>query len=149
MKISYAVVCLLAAGLAASPMIGEAASYKVVDIGSLDGNNVGGTAINASGWVTGSASTTSGYDHAFLWNGSSMQDLGGISSNGFAINASGWVTGNFLMPGFADPHAFLWNGSSMQDLGTLGGTTSWAFGINSNGWVSGTSITTNNAASRA
>ena len=56
-----------------------------------------GTAINDSGQVTGCADTAGdGTVHAFLWDGTTMLDLGtlgGTFSDGVAINASGQVTG--------------------------------------------------------
>ena len=67
--------------------------------------------------------------HAFLWDGTTMQDLGtlgGSYSGGLAINASGQVTGIATTASDAVTHAFLWDGTTMQDLGTLGGTFSRA-----------------------
>ena len=67
--------------------------------------------------------------HAFLWDGTTMQDLGtlgGTDSQGDAINDSGQVTGDAITAGDAAAHAFLWDGTTMQDLGTLGGTYSLA-----------------------
>ena len=56
-----------------------------------------GLAINDSGQVTGFADTAAeGVAHAFLWDGTTVRDLGtlgGSESQGVAINASGQVTG--------------------------------------------------------
>ena len=112
-----------------------------------------GTGINASGEITGYFYTAGhsgfgeapGITHAFLWNGTSTQDLGtlgGRSSAGYAINASGQVTGYSDRPNGS--HAFLWN-SSMQDLGTLGGSQSYGYGINASGQVTGYSGTSYSA----
>ena len=96
-------------------------TYRLTDVGTL----VGGTSsynpfINASGQVTGTATTTGGLQHAFLWDGTTMVDLGtlgGTYSEPSAINASGQVTGVAATPGNASSHAFLWNGTTMLDLG--------------------------------
>ena len=94
---------------------------------------------NASGQVTGYASTAGdAADHAFLWNGTEMVDLGtlgGTFSQGAAINASGQLTGFAYATGNAG-HAFFWNGTEMVDLGTLGGTFSSGSAINDSGQVS-------------
>ena len=55
-----------------------------------------GIAINDSGQVTGIAVTAGNEAHAFLWDGTTMLDLGtlgGSFSRGVAINDSGQVTG--------------------------------------------------------
>jgi probable HAF family extracellular repeat protein len=102
------------------------------DLGTLGGSQSADTsqgshssAINAKGQVTGWASTTfsdtEGFyaSHAFLWNGSAMQDLGTVEGStwgfagGVAINDKGQVTGAGYF------HAFLWDGSVMQDLNDL------------------------------
>ena len=46
------------------------------DLGTLGGTSSVGVAINASGQVTGYADTAGGDTHAFLWDGTRMQDLG-------------------------------------------------------------------------
>ena len=100
-----------------------------------------GYAINDSGQVAGRVFTAEGNEHAFLWNGTTMQDLGtlgGPSSEGVAINASGQVTGRAAT--VATTHAFLWNGTTMQDLGVPDGLVSGftiGRGINDAGQVTG------------
>ncbi len=123
------------------------------DLGTLGGSNSEGIAINASGQVTGNAWTTGDVAvHAFLWKGTTMQNLGSLGGNSFgsAINASGQVTGYAYMdPGNVVDHAFLWNGSTMQDLGTLGGTRSVGRAINDLGQVTGFAWTAGSAADHA
>jgi probable HAF family extracellular repeat protein len=111
--------------------------------------NSAGYGINASGEVTGVSTTTGGTTHAFLYNGSTMIDLGtlgGTGSYGAGINASGEVTGESEVTGNAFSHAFLYNGSTMIDLGTLGGMNSSGAGINASGEVVGYSDITGGSA---
>jgi probable HAF family extracellular repeat protein len=120
------------------------------DLGTLPGGSTSfGTGIS-DGWgkgeskgvqVTGYSSTVSGYDHAFLYSGGNMQDLGtllgGRSSMGYAINRSGEVTGTSDIS-VGDLHAFLYSRGAMQDLGTLPGlVNSFGQGVNDAGDVVG------------
>ena len=55
-----------------------AISFRITDLGTLGGTRsfgIFGTDLNASGQVTGSADNADG-SHAFLWDGTAMQDLG-------------------------------------------------------------------------
>ena len=59
--------------------------------------------------------------HAFLWDGTTLLDLGTLedtSSLANAINTSGQVTGT-LEVATEILHAFLWDGTMMQDLNAL------------------------------
>ncbi len=97
--------------------------------------------MNDSGWVTGTVITNDGKlgmrAHAFLWNGTTTQDL--WVGAGSAINDSGLVAGD------SGIHVFLWNGTTVRDLGTLGGEAFFpnlgARAINASGQVTGTSLT--------
>jgi probable HAF family extracellular repeat protein len=73
------------------------------------------------GQVTGTSGTVDFEAHAFLWDGTTMQDLGtlgGPSSEGVAINEAGQVTGSSQTADFED-HPFLWDGTTMRDLHDL------------------------------
>jgi probable HAF family extracellular repeat protein len=94
--------------------------------------------------------------HAVLYNGSIMKDLGVLKGDNFSlardINNRGQVVG---VSGHLDTnsgnvilHAFLYNGK-MKDLGTLGGSQSRADGINNSGQVVGVSLTSGDAAFHA
>jgi probable HAF family extracellular repeat protein len=122
-------------------------SYIVTDLGTLGGTGSTGLAINASGQVTGGASTIGDAEsHAFVWtpttpNGGSgvMHDigtLGGTQSQGVSINASGQVTGDSLTAGDQALHAFMYDGT-MHDLGAVGDRSSNGTGINDSGHIVG------------
>jgi probable HAF family extracellular repeat protein len=120
-------------------------------IGTLGGVYSSGVGINDSGHATGESDlgdtidsgtgdTIPGETHAYLWNGTTMQDLGtlgGSYSHGHAINAGGWVTGwSEIACGCS--RAFIWDGTQMIDLGTLtGGDESYGYAINDAGHVAG------------
>jgi probable HAF family extracellular repeat protein len=116
------------------------------DLGTLGGTGSQAFGINASGQVVGQAYTAgdAAY-HAFLYDGTTMQDLGtlpgGTTSIAHGINDSGRVVGEATVVGAAIAHAFLYIGSAMLDLGTLGGNYSWAYGINNSGQVVGSANT--------
>jgi probable HAF family extracellular repeat protein len=96
-------------------------------------------AINAGGQVVGGADTASGETHAFLYDGTSMRDLGTLGGKGsvaYAVNARGHVAGRAETPS-GEAHAFLYDGASIQDLGTLGGKGSVAYAVNARGHVAG------------
>jgi probable HAF family extracellular repeat protein len=115
-----------------------------------------GNGVNDNGQVTGVAyapnSSGNINEHAFLYSGGVMTDLGtlgGQNSSGNAINASGQVAGTADMPGIQNNqkrHAFLYSGGVMTDLGTLEGfsySQSYATAINASGQITGNSDTLN------
>lgn len=134
-----------------SPTTPNGTSGTMQDLGTLGGDNSAAAGINDSGWVTGNSDTNlDAASHAFLYNGTTMLDLGSLTgptgySSGLAINDSGQVTGLSYISGGAAYHAFLYSGGTMNDLGTLGGTDSEADGINASGQIVGDSSTTGNA----
>jgi len=105
-------------------------------LGTLGGSSSYGYGLNDAGWVTGVS-----YNHAFLWDGSEMKDLGtvpgGSSSSGFAINSVGKVAG-YSYTSSTTQHAVLWDGANVQDLGVpLGWRSSMALGINDSDQIVG------------
>lgn len=139
------------------PSMPNGTSGTMYNLGSLGGTESNGSAINASGQVSGSSLTTADAAyHAFLWkptspNGTSgtMHDLGtlgGTESFGGSINTSGQVLGFSYTTGDAAYHAYLWtpttpNGTSgtMLDLATLGGLNSYSYNVGAGGQVVGAS----------
>ena len=126
-------------------------------VGHLPGaNGVNASAINNSGELTGqsgyistssSGAETPQWQHAFLYNGSTMVDLGSLGgfAMGTALNSKGDVVGfstltpespgipNQIMHTFSAPA-----GGKMVDLGTLpGDASSEAFSVNAKDQVVG------------
>ena len=107
-----------------------------------------GTAINASGEVTGYSTTSTSVEHAFLYSNGTMVDLGILgggnnTSVGTALNSQGQVVGwSATNTGM---RAFLYSSGSMQNLGLLAtgeaNPFSIAYGINDGGQVVGISTT--------
>jgi probable HAF family extracellular repeat protein len=102
-------------------------------------------AVNGAGQVVGESGPFAGSanNHAFLYSGGVMHDLGtlgGSFSTARAINGAGQVVG-YADPGSGVPHAFLYQNGSMTDLGMLAGQTGGgiARGINASGQVVGVS----------
>ena len=135
-------IATIVVGLAALPAHAEPI-YNITDLGTLGGTVSFPYGINASGEVTGYSFLSSGSNyHAFLYNGSTMEDLGTLPnasySVGYGVNASGEVTGDSFYTSGVSTHAFLYNGSTMNDLGTLsGGALSYGYAVNSSGEVAG------------
>jgi len=130
--------------IAGSYLVNQAAlldGTTLTPLGTLGGGSSAAFAVNDAGQVVGASSLPSGSclptatcDHAFLWQGGVMTDLGsfggivsGKSDAAYAINAAGHAAGqsntvsdgNWLHPTF-------WDGGSLNDLGARGS----AYGIN-------------------
>jgi probable HAF family extracellular repeat protein len=118
------------------------AEYIVTDLGTLGGTFSNAYALNDAGEVVGSAATKGGMQHAFLYSGGKMTDLGSLGGLGvseswaYAINASGQV----LIHSAASDHTFLYTNGAITDLGFLGNSYSLGgSGINNAGQVVGSS----------
>jgi probable HAF family extracellular repeat protein len=128
----------------------------ITPLGTLGGRQSRAQAIDRWGRVAGTSETASGDEHAFLWRGGRMIDLGTLggttssvgerlvlgtySDQADAFNDRGEVAGTSETAS-GDEHAFLWRGGRMMDLGTLGGATSHATALNNRGQVVGYSET--------
>ncbi len=126
---------------------------KMIDLGTLGGDNSLGQAINDNGQVAGGSNIKAGdtdTSHAFVTNRSGQMldlgTLGGINSNGNDLNASGQVTG-WAETADRHRHAFITNGSGqLIDLGTLNGQgESVGNAINNHGQVTGRSFYSSSA----
>jgi probable HAF family extracellular repeat protein len=124
--------------------------YSLVDLGTLGGSGSQAYALNLSGQVAGiSDMPGNATQHAFLYSGGKMIDLGTLSgrtlSCAYGINDLGQVVGssyNYSSGEIIDDHAFLYSSGSLTDLGTLGGGGSDAFGIDDSGRIVGQSYAT-------
>ncbi|MDB5908056.1 MAG: hypothetical protein JWP34_2170 [Massilia sp.] len=126
------------------PATNPFSTYDIITLAS-GGGTVSSTGITADGKIAATIAMPDGSRHAYLYDGSSMIDLGtmgGNASEATGINKHGHVVGWVR---FKDAsHAFLYDGA-MHDLGTLGGADSFAQGINDNGQVTGRSTAADGA----
>jgi probable HAF family extracellular repeat protein len=121
------------------------------DLGTLpDSIECQADAIAASGDITGSCILINGERHPFLYDGSTMTDLGvlGIGCDTFAVNSVGEVVGTYWTEESVY-HAFIYTDSQLNDLNDLipsesGWVLEQATSINNNGqvvgygWIDGT-----------
>jgi len=109
-------------------------------IPTLGGFNAAGEGINGAGQVVGEADLASGATHAFLWNGTSVKDLGtlgGRNSVAYATYATGQAVG-CAQTASGRYHPFRYQGATMTDLGLPAGMTQGcATSVNSSGTVLG------------
>ena len=95
-------------------------TYRLTNLGTIDGGRTQGKAINSKGKVAGSAFRADGDGTAAVfWNGFRLRDLGtlgGNQSDGVAINSSGMVVGTAQIES-AGTHAFLWSKGEMPTSG--------------------------------
>lgn len=109
----------------------------VTFIGTLGGLESRALGINSLGQVVGYASLENGKQHAFLWDGSGLRDLGVLpgahESIAYAINDAGQIAGASSTLGDITLHAFRWQNNALTDIGAF-----TPHAINKNGDVVGT-----------
>ncbi len=91
----------------------------MIDLGSLSGGPSEAWDINSSGQIVGCSMTTSGEEHACLWEGNKIIDLGtlgGTNSKAYGINERGQIVGA-SDTATKEEHAFLWQDGTTIDLG--------------------------------
>jgi len=128
-------------------------SPSLIDLGTLAGGTTGvgytsnAQAINNAGQIVGTSSVLPSGEHAFLYSGGKMTDLGtlGGNSSAFGINNSGQIVGQFDSGGASGVGgAFLYSNGVMTDLMSLIDPSdplvgklqlNGAIGINDSGWI--------------
>ncbi len=122
---------------------------RMVDIGTLGGNDAFAVAVNERGQIAGHSYTNTTPNpetgiptvDPFFRDGGHMVDvgsLGGKFGTTSWMNNRGQFAGTSDLAGDQSHHPFLWqSGSSMRDLGTLGGDNGSAAWINEAGHVAG------------
>src|SRR5207245_11551851 len=63
------------------PQLSLVANITALDLGTLGGNASFAFGLNAAGQVAGTSTTASGAEHAFFWDGTTMQDRRTPGSN--------------------------------------------------------------------
>ena len=120
-RVGAGLLAVLVVTLAAAPAA-TAASYRVVDLGTLGGATSAATDVNNRGIVVGWAKTASGTVHAFVYRDGMMIDigtLGGPNSVAAAISNNRAVVGTASVAAGSSQHAFLWraNQGAMHNIG--------------------------------
>jgi len=116
-------------------------------IPTLGGISAAGEGINGVGQVVGEADLASGDTHAFLWNGSTVKDLGtlgGRNSVAYATYATGQAVG-CAQTAAGKYHPFRYQAGAMTDIGLPAGMTQGcATSVNSSGTVLGYALNGSN-----
>jgi len=119
--------------------------YTVTDIGTFGGTTSFGYGLSSNGYVTGTASNSSGATQMFLWENGTLIDITPSGSSLYfsptGVNSSGVVAGYYEN---GNPQAFVDNNGSFS-YPSLGGSYSVADGINDQGQVTGYSQTSSGA----
>ena len=107
----------------------RAATYAIVDLGTLGGDSSEAAGINGSSQIVGWSTTADGATHGFLYSGGTMTDLGtlpgGSASYATGINDQGQVVGYGGSRFNGDPmfldivSGFIWREGTMQPLTSL------------------------------
>lgn len=133
------VFCLLALLFISSAALGQA-SYTVIDLGTLGGNDSYAFDVNDYGQVVGYSQRANGIRGPFLWQRNAMQDLGLIGEDrgiAWSINSSSDVVGHYHYS-LSGQRSFKWSNGQRTELRTAQQWTSnYATSINDSGQVVG------------
>ena len=122
----------------------ESGTYKIVDIGTLGGENANALGISNSGAIVGVSEDAQGRVRGFIWKNGRMKDvgtLGGTFSVTLGVNDKDESVGISLLSGDEKIHGFVTQNGKMRDFGRLGLDFSVASGINNSGIAIGTALT--------
>jgi len=120
------------------------------NIESFTGGNTGDAlAVNEFGYAAGSAETSAGTVHPYVWSDifgkRDIGTLGGDFAVAFDLNEAVQVVGQSEIRALVD-RGFVWSPTTgMQTIPTLGGASSAAYGINNLGQIVGGSSTSSGA----
>ena len=121
---------------------GVAGNPQMKELGTFGGLESEAGDINNSGQIAGYAQTSS-RDHAFLYSGGTMIDIGASLPSGmgnsyaYSLNEAGRIAGTGYNNGWTSWHAFYYDGVNTIDLGTFGGQNSSALSINNSNVIVG------------
>jgi len=131
-------VALLVAALSAPASWAEPRALAIHDLGTFNGVDSVGNALNDRGQVVGVALLGPAEIRSFLWDAGTMIDLGPGNMAALDINNSGQILLQQLIAKPDDPNScFLRDGEMMIDLGTLDGNQCFASDLNNRGQVVG------------
>jgi probable HAF family extracellular repeat protein len=119
---------------------GVSGNPQMKDLLTLGGNQSEAYDINNAGQVSGYSQTAT-RDHAFLYSGGTMLDIGALlagskHSYGYGINDAGHVAGTAYNNSYSTSAAFFYNGSTAVEIATGGGNSS-ALAINNSDHIVG------------
>lgn len=126
------------------PVAQAAGTYRLTDLGTLGGTassgfSTVGNSLNDAGQVTGYSYTPNGEQHAFLWDGGQMHDLGtlgGTRSRGDFVNEAGQVQGSAAKSGTGPSYPVVWYDRVPREIG-LGWSEIFHYRVNNAGQVVG------------
>lgn len=115
--------------------------YRVTDIGTLGGNYSDAQSINEQGQVTGTARTSGGDYHGYIFHEGVLTDIDVPTAElayTHSINNRGQVAGDGRFVGSSEAQAFLYSSGAVTNLGALlGALASQAHDVNDAGLVVG------------